>query len=411
MTIWIIEPHDPLIFRDGRPFGPNPGARAKTVSFPFPSTTAGGVRTRAGIENGVFNPANISKVKGIHVRGPLLVELTSDSRGGEVQEWMAPAPVDALLFERESKEKESKTHKIEIKQLTPVLMPEGAITDFDQKNLWLIGLEEPDNRKPAKDVPRYWNWDVFQSWLLNPASLMQQTTEAKQLGHSGPQLEQRLHVSIDPETGTARDGMLFETAGLEFTHGKQIREAKRLALAVEVDEDEQSKKMEQGLAHLGGERRIVDWRKSDTTLPGCPKELEDAIVETGACRMFLLTPAYFIEGYLPTQLEQTRDGVTPDLKAIAIQRPQVVSGWDLEKRKPKPTRRLAPAGTVLFLKLKGEKDAIRQWVKGMWMQCISEELQNRKDDFGLDDLQNRKDGFGLTVLGTWSGEQVAMKGK
>ena len=50
MTTWIIEPHDPLIFRDGRPFGPNPGARAKTLSFPFPSTTTGGVRTRAGLD-------------------------------------------------------------------------------------------------------------------------------------------------------------------------------------------------------------------------------------------------------------------------------------------------------------------------------------------------------------------------
>ena len=51
MTIWIIEPHDPLIVRDGRPFGPNPGVQATSLTFPFPSTTTGGVRTRAGLNS------------------------------------------------------------------------------------------------------------------------------------------------------------------------------------------------------------------------------------------------------------------------------------------------------------------------------------------------------------------------
>ncbi len=31
MEIWLIEPHDPLIVRDGKPFGPNSGARASTL--------------------------------------------------------------------------------------------------------------------------------------------------------------------------------------------------------------------------------------------------------------------------------------------------------------------------------------------------------------------------------------------
>ena len=56
--------------------------------------------------------------------------------------------------------------------------------------------------------------------------------------------------------------------------------------------------------------------------------------------------------------QQEQYGVTPQLAGIAIQRPQVVSGWDLEKRGPKPTRRLAPAGTVIFLNLEGSNDAI-----------------------------------------------------
>ena len=398
MTIWIIEPHSSLIFRDGRPFGPNPGARAKSLSFPFPSATTGGVRTRAGLVNGIFEPTNknIEEVKKISVRGPLLVQLSLTNNTYDIEDWMLPAPIDALLFERTPQSTD-----IEIKQLVPLSTPNEVLTDFDSKNvenLHLVGLEHPDNRKPARNTPRYWSWDTFQKWLSNPNLLSQQVTEVAQLGHNGPQYEQRLHVSIDPETGAAKDGALFETSGLEFTRGKQIHEAKRLALAVEVDEEGQGKKIEQGLTHLGGERRMVKWHKSDKAFPECSKELEDAIVKTGACRMFLLTPAYFTEGYLPAQLRQPRDGVTPELQAIAIQRPQVLSGWDLEKKGPKPTRRLAPAGTVLFFKLGEDAEANRKWIRGTWMQCIS------------DTEQDCKDGFGLAVLGTWSGEQVPMKG-
>src|SRR6266446_9986611 len=79
MAIWIIEPRDPLIVRDGRPFGPDPGARATSLPFPFPSTTTGGVRTRAGLnDRGIFDLAGkqLEDLKQLSVRGPLLVQLT-----------------------------------------------------------------------------------------------------------------------------------------------------------------------------------------------------------------------------------------------------------------------------------------------------------------------------------------------
>lgn len=70
MELWIIEPRDPLIARDGRPFGPYPGARARPLNFPFPSTIAGGLRTRAGQDqSGRFEAKNIPAVKQIGIRG------------------------------------------------------------------------------------------------------------------------------------------------------------------------------------------------------------------------------------------------------------------------------------------------------------------------------------------------------
>lgn len=395
MSVWIIEPRDPLIARDGRPFGPTPGVQSNSLSFPFPSTTTGGVRTRAGLVNGLFDTEKTSAVKKISVRGPLLVQLKSEVNGSELEKWLVPAPQDALLFPG------TITNQVQIKRLLPLWVPDDVETNLKIRGndgLMLVGLCQPDeSRKPAKDAPQFWYWDTYQEWLLRPA---EHTLDPEVLGHDGPQRERRIHVSIDSDRLVGKDGALFGTSGLEFTSGKQhqLSQAQRLALAVAVEDDNSPNlTIDEGLANLGGERRAVSWRKSSVDFPACPAELADAIVQHRACRLFLLTPAYFAQCYRPTWLlDKQNNNVTAHLQALAIQRPQVVSGWDLEKRKPKPTRRLAPAGSVYFLSLQGTDEAIRSWIRGLWMQCIS------------DDEQLQRDGFGLAVLGVWSGKPVKM---
>lgn len=398
MTTWIIEPHDPLIVRDGRPFGPNPGARAVSLSFPFPSTTTGGVRARAGLNAiGIFDLTSdqVETLKGLKVRGPLLVQLTPDGKDIEPGKWLIPAPLDALLFAS----KQPGDTPI-LKQLVPLQPLKSAQTDLDKEALLLVGLPQFDPSKPLKGAPHYWYWETFQMWLVDPARLTGKRPLSS-LGHSGPQREQRTHVSIDNDKYAAKDGALFETSGLEFTYtAKQyehrLSTAQRLALAVIVDENNQFK-LRDGLAGFAGERRLVSWRKSSVDRPSLPEKLEQAIMEQKACRIFLLTPACFEQGYRPTRLVQPRHGVISTLQAIAIQRPQVVSGWDLAFKKPKRSRRLAPAGTVLFLSLEGNTEAIRNWIRSIWMECIS------------DNPQDRNDGFGLAVLGTWSGKPEMMQ--
>ena len=395
VTTWIIEPHDPLIVRDGRPFGPDPSARAVSLSFPFPSTTTGGVRTRAGLKaDGTFDVSQIARVKLIKVRGPLLVQLAQSE--DKIEQWLVPAPADALLLELEKKD-----HAL-CKRLVPLKLYEGAetVSTNDGTSLMLVGPVQSDLRKPSKEAPLYWYWDTFQRWLVDPSDHEQSLAT---LGLSGPPREHRLHVSMNPDTLIAKEGALFETSGLEFTstsfggdYETRLSGARRLALAVAVDKKEASS-IRTGLASLGGERRMVSWRRSSSDLPECPPKLLTAIIKQKACRVLLLTPACFEQGYRPRWLVEPRDGVQPSLQAIAIQRPQVVSGWDLEHGGPKPTRRLAPAGTVLFLSLVGDDKAIESWVEGIWMQCVS------------DDEQDQKDGFGLAVLGSWSGKPEVMQ--
>lgn len=405
MTIWIIEPHDPLIVRDGRPFSAIPGVQAMSLPFPFPSTTTGGVRTRAGLKYGIFDTALTQEVKKIKVRGPLLVELPPHDDASEIK-WLVSAPADALIFEPDQEKKKSV-----LQQLVPLTSFTGAVTDFDERQLLMVGLSKPDPRKPSKEVPHYWYWKNFEQWLLNPEKLQKQDDLPASLGHKGLLRDYRTHVSMESDQRIAKEGALFGTSGLEFTipghKEKKLQEAHRLALAVAVDETNAEKisDIQKGIAGLGGERRMVSWRKGGSDLPTCPNTLRDAIADSQACRLILLTPAYFQQGYYPKWLLESYDNVTPALTAIAIQRPQVASGWDLEKKGPKPTRRLAPAGTVIFLKLKGSKDAIKNWVNNMWMQCVSDDDTQQ----GNRSAQYRDDGFGLAVLGTWDGLPKEMK--
>ena len=398
MPLWIIEPRDPLIVRDGKPFGPNPGARATSLSFPFPSTVAGGIRRWAGAgTDGVFirSKDNIERVKQIAIKGPLLVEIATESEQKPLR-WMFPAPADALLLETDPPEHEMAL----LKPLVPLDTQEIGLTNLPNQpdGLHLVGQIKADPRKPFKDAPHFWYWEQCEQWLIAP---QEDPISVKDWGHHGPQSEQRMHVSIQSETQTAIEGALFQTRGLEFTH--KTEEKTRLALAVVTDDElKPFNGGKGGFAPLGGERRLMHWWQSSGQFPTCPEAIRASIVKHKACRVVLLTPACFAQGWYPTSLLQQHNGVQPTLKAIAVQRAQVISGWDLAanngKGEPKPTRRLAPAGTVLFLTLDGSDDAITQWIDGHWMACVS------------DDAQDRRDGFGLAVLGTWTGELQLMGG-
>jgi len=78
-----------------------------------------------------------------------------------------------------------------------------------------------------------------------------------------------------------------------------------------------------------------------------------------------------------------------------VARAQAISGWDMAHRnpngrygRPKPTRHLAPAGSVYFVRFEEDAD-IGAWLDATWMQPVS------------DTEQDRRDGFGLAAIGAW----------
>jgi len=393
MSLWIVEPRDPVIFRDGKPFGTVPGARAKSLSFPFPTTIVGALRTHSGSDvNGRFHKDRIPELLQKEMRGPILVNLAAS---GESERWLMPAPADALLLRDES----DGSYGVRV-WMQPLALPSGAQSDLADRAL--VGSPKVIKAKPLANPPHYWYWSKVEDWLAAPGSDLS-PVKLQELGHSGPTREYRTHVSIENNSQTAREGALYQTSGLEFIHAARparpdapivLTASQRLGLALHTDAD-----LTESLGFLGGERRVVTWRKSNLTLPTCSEPIRKAIRCSKHCRLLLVTPACFEAGYLPANLQTWTPDVKVTIVAAAVQRYQTVSGWDYASTlgRPKPTRRLAPAGSVYYLQLDGEEAAIDQFVSDVWMRNIS------------DGEQNKRDGFGLALLGVWDGTLAQME--
>jgi CRISPR-associated protein Cmr3 len=110
---------------------------------------------------------------------------------------------------------------------------------------------------------------------------------------------------------------------------------------------------------------------------GPPQELTAS--EGSRLRVVLLTPAIFHNGSAPDKILGAR------VVASAVGRPEVSSGWDYKRKRPKSSRRMASARSVYWVDL-GDVPK-RDWIERAWMQNIS------------DDEQERRDGFGLAVVG------------
>jgi CRISPR-associated protein Cmr3 len=388
MSVWLVEPLDPLIARDGRPS--SVGGHFFTVSFPYPSMLAGAVRTRMGCENGAFtlpkDSLNELKEK-VRVHGPLLAELKPE--GDEILQWFAPAPRDLTILQTDDK-------TTTIKRLLPrPLDPGEAMDSLPEESLLPVGSSGGDTYgKPPKDLPAFWSWTAFEAWLTDPADRLD--VNLKTLGVEALPIETRAHLAIQPGERVGIDGMFFQTSGLRFLQkGESLLEPRRFALSLSCQGAKiagRELKMERQIAPLGGERRLARWSPASKEWPRLPEAVREKIVSTRRARLILLTPALFEKGALPGW----NGGAWPlggpvraSVRAASVPRPAVVSGWDLAKGRPKETKRLALAGSVYFVELDGTPEEIQRWCDECWLACVS------------DDAQDRQDGFGLAALGTW----------
>jgi CRISPR-associated protein Cmr3 len=168
--------------------------------------------------------------------------------------------------------------------------------------------------------------------------------------------ETRVGLAIDPETQTAADGLLYSTSRLRLCPG--------ICFYAEVNaSDEVHPFAEPEPLFLGGEGRAVRVERTPGVFHWPEKEGERLAV--------LLTTA------APFQAAWRPDRLPGQLIAAAVGDPVSISGWDLARRGPKPTRFAVPPGSVYLCNgnttgsspLCSPEDAqlgYGHWLKGIW---------------------------------------------
>jgi CRISPR-associated protein Cmr3 len=377
----LLLPRGPIVVRDGRPFSATPGARAESLSWPYPGTVAGALRTSFGNELGWdWQSDGPDRARAVAVQGPLPVARYPD------KPWQVylPAPRDALVA------RAAPEGPVQVHALRPWLdLPAGAGCDLPHEAL--RPLHVPVAAKPEPPMA-FWPLDAVARWLARTSSGAE-PLDAGLL--SELPREARVHVAIDTGRDAALQGALFVTEGLAFADGaSDDNPARAMLCRVAPPPGWQAR---DGFVPLGGERRLVQIQVGGAAWPELPGVLRGALAEARRLRLLLATPAIFARGWRPGWLDDALEGSPPDapdlrlrLVSVALGRRGAVSGWDMARGKggrAKAARFLAPAGSVYFFEIVHGDPAAS--LGALWLASL------------CDAPQDRADGYGMAVPGVW----------
>ncbi len=377
-----LDPLAPIIVRSGRPF--DNLSIVDPARVPPPSTMAGCLRTAwaraSGEPSGPELEKKFQKAMELEMTGPLLVNGDSQI--------LAPKPADALYFNHDAAAPcMRRAEPREFEASCGADLPEGLLP---------VRLAQSEVGKPGKG-PTWWAWEDLLSFRQGQAVTHAQLCKN---GWSPPAGDRRTHVAINPVTGTADAGHLFQTEGLDLnapsaTDDENVSAKVRWPTAVNGLRllARCSEALGAGLVHLGGERRLAALQpEPERTWPAVPNDWLEKIARVGGFCLTLLTPAIFSSGYRPGWLGPDLTGNPTDapglrlrLRAAVMERWQPHSGWNLAEGQPRQTRKLVPAGAVYWFQILGNADV--KDLQALWLASIS-------------DLRSR-DGFGLVLPSPW----------
>lgn len=412
-TYLTITPHDPIIARDGRPFGVGQ-RRMHSLNWPYPSVLAGSLRTMLGKLTGkdFGNKETIEALKNVSVSGPLPLW---DSK------LFFPAPKDILVRVYKNNRYAYALRPTKMKEMVEGGECEGCDLPNGDLLPTLLPKRAPEFKPGA--IPPFWSAEMMTNWLINPTGENFKVPPDPEKVEAGgefllsPEKDSRVHVMISPELGSSEEGMLFLTVGLDFTLKGQSRGI-QLAARVEAEGifEKELEKVD-SFGTIGGERRLAHWKAetTDESQKGWsfPEEIREALedqkkkTDKQRVRLVLATPAVFSQGWLPGWLKIEGDSIVgapldspPGLKlrlvSASFDRWRPISGWSLESRKngprpgPKSIRRLVSAGAVYFFEVLAGDGA--KLAESLWLRSVSDIEE---------DEQNKCDGFGLALWGVW----------
>ena len=334
-----IDPLDTVIFRDGKPFGMGDDSWTTSLLFPTPTTIYGALRGTYFSQN----PDDFKKLR------------ENDITEGLVIKGVYLYGDDELLY----------------------IAPKDCVQRLNQDEITTLKLEE--NRLTSS--PLSYNLSSTQEIESMGEMLFDEITFDDYLNGSdalyGKSLES--YINIESKIGIGRDrskkvtkeGLLYRVQMLRYEF-KIVVEFEGLALN------------DLGLMKFGGEAKGATYKRLEAIdYPTVP-----TIEERSIFKLYLLTPAIFEKGWLPSWIDEEKDftgefkGIKLKLLSCATGKSQPIGGFDMKTNRPKEMLKTVPAGSVYYFEILESQHA--KLAEVFHMQSISDHRAN--------------EGYGVTIL-------------
>lgn len=383
-----LEPLDVLFFRDGRPFGA--ATRASSIQ-PMPQTVAGAIwtallqahgcdfnvlvqaaRNSKSPEEAIAAAGGPAWVTGVRVRGPWLACL---NKQGGVRDVLVPAP--AILHQVKGKtteERDEQLHRLRPRrQKVPGWEESATEQQSGLRPLWLR------HRQPTEPATGFLTPNGLQTFLDGGQPGAKDLLKGDELFA----MDDRTGIEISADRLSAKEGGIYGASFLALRPAYKVpgpnetkQELPGVGLYAEIilpaEAPAEAFSAISTLA-LGGEGRRA-------ALKPQPQPYEWPMVKLAGGKqrplLVLTTPGFFRAGWRPSCLDGRR------IVSAAVPTPVAVSGWDLARGGPKPTRFAAPAGSVYFL----------------------DSLPDPMPDVLSDKPEDCQQGWGCYVKGAWTDE-------
>lgn len=392
MNNYELHPLDTLFFRDARPMTADAGSGGHGANWPLPTVIHEAMRARL---LGIAGENRSGKTRRGHNGKNIMPEAFRSLRTiGAL-----PCKKNTLYFPRP-------LDVLPSGEKATFLRPCADNTGSNNLPVKWLRVMMPDARPDKGTLPEWISQDAFVSLLQGKIpSLAEEKLFEK---------EHRIGIGIDPDSGSAAEGMLYTAEHLRLHDDVSLWcQASLSEIRADENRGQTLGALENQLVALGGESRLVRVQPSSVNLNIPPPR-------TRRIKWVLATHAVFRGGWRPNWIDE-KDGkvlfkqgaearkqgesrkdwrmrirggegneapsIQARLVAAAISKPIHFSGWDLGEEGAKPTILAAPAGSVYFFEADTDEDAA----------ALINALhgRTRSDFFG-------EKGMGLGFCGTWT---------
>ncbi|MDH2431441.1 type III-B CRISPR module-associated Cmr3 family protein [Pokkaliibacter sp. MBI-7] len=385
----FIQPVDVLYLRGNRLFD-GAGDYSEAQMPPWPSMMSGALRARILEDDESFDSEQYRKsghyttnlkvekaIGTLKTPGSFTLELftlAKRDQSGKGYEVYLPAPADLFVYRDNNHQAITACYQ----HPTP---PHSAIRTSATLPM-LPRLQHALRQKPESG---YWlTLAGLTAWASGKAVKKDELISSSALWKR----DTRLGIALDGHSRTAAESQLYtsETVAL----AEDVGFIARVSGAGGVLPGN-------GLLRLGGDGRAASLETASFTLPETDL---DGIANSKGFRVLTLSPCLFKEGWLPNGVT-LQSGHTYRLDAGALQatlvcaavdRPQVISGWNLAEKKPKAASRFVPAGSVYWFTLADD-------VPRAALDTLHDDLSER---FAPLDGQRLAEGFNRIMLAPWA---------